>query len=285
MSATAVTATADRSVPRTIETVLRPYLFHIALASYLPILLLLDARVEQRWQQHLLGVATALFLLIATRFSTRAERRFVWAAVGFWTAVELLGSIIWGIYIYRFDNLPLYVPFGHGLIYLFGLRALRTPLAERHTRVIARTAVVIAISWALAGVTILPLLTGRVDIAGALLMPIFVYGITRSRAALFYAAVFVATSALEIIGTSLGNWYWVEIQPLTLLPQGNPPSVIAGAYCIWDSVASRLARRTRLLGAGLPIAASGPPSASTGTEPAKTGFEQVSRFWRFRGIL
>lgn len=227
---------------------LRPYLFHIALAIYLPLLLFIDANVEHRWQQHALGVTTAALLIVATRFSPARERWIVWAAVGFWALVELLGSIVWGIYIYRFNNLPLYVPFGHGLIYLFGLRAMRTPLAERYARHFQRTVVVIAVAWAVGGLTVLPLLTGRVDVAGALLMPIFVYGITRSRAAMFYAAVFVATSVLEILGTSLGNWYWVETQPLTQIPQGNPPSVIAGAYCIWDAVASRLGRRTKLLG-------------------------------------
>jgi len=225
----------------------QPYLFHIALALYLPILLLLDARVEERWQQHLLGVATAVLLIVATRFSPVSERRFIYAAVVFWTGVEILGSLVWGIYIYRFDNLPLYVPFGHGLIYLFGLRAMRTPLAERHAGTIARVAICIAVIWGIGGLTVLPLLTGRVDVAGALLLPIFVYGITRSRSAMFYAAVFIATSTLEIIGTSLGNWRWVEVQPLTHLPQGNPPSVIAGAYCIWDAVASRLARRSRFI--------------------------------------
>lgn len=228
----------------------RPYLFHIVLAIYLPMLLYADARVEERWQQHVLGALTAALLLVATRSSPMAERRLIWATVVFWTAVEALGSLIWGIYIYRFDNLPLYVPFGHGLIYLFGLRALRTPLADRHSARCAQAAVCIAVGWAVAGLTVLPLVTGRVDVAGALLMPIFVYGITRSRVAMFYVAVFAATSALEIVGTSLGNWHWIETQPLTHLPQGNPPSVIAGAYCIWDSIASRLARRTNVFGDG-----------------------------------
>jgi hypothetical protein len=257
----------------------RPYAFHVTIAVYLPVLLLLDARADHRWQQHVLGIATAGLLLFATRYSPKAERRFIWATVAFWTLVEVFGSLVWGIYIYRFDNVPLYVPFGHGLLYLFGLRAVRTPLAARHGRSLMLGAVVVAAIWALGGLTVLPLLTGRIDIAGALLMPIFIYGITRSRMVGFYAAIFVATSALEIIGTALGNWYWVETQPWTGIPQGNPPSVIAGAYCIWDSVASRLARRVPALARGLPevtrVAANPPRNVARG----------VSRFAKFRGIL
>lgn len=227
---------------------LRPYAFHLVLASYLPVLLWLDARVASPEQQHLLGVATGALLAVALLFSGWHERRVVLLAVAFWACVEVLGSIVWGIYGYRFGNLPLYVPFGHGLVYLFGLRALRTPLAARHGRLLARGCALAASAWALAGLTLLPALGGRLDVAGALLAPIFVWGILRSPRATFYAAVFVATSALELLGTGLGTWTWAETQPLTQIPQGNPPSVIAGAYCIWDAVLGRLwARGARLL--------------------------------------
>lgn len=224
----------------------RPYGFHIAVLVYLPLLLGADVRTEERWQQQLLGVLTALLLLVATRFSPVHERRFIWAAVCFWAGVEVLGSLVWGIYRYRFDNLPLYVPFGHGLIYLFGLRALRLPLSVAHALMLRNLAIVVAVGWALAGVTVLPLLTGRVDIAGATLLPFFVYGVARSKRATMYVAIFCASSTLEILGISLGNWQWVEFQPWTHLPQGNPPSVIAGAYCLWDAVIARVARLVRL---------------------------------------
>jgi hypothetical protein len=42
---------------------------------------------------------------------------------------------------------------------------------------------------------------------------------------------------LEIIGTAVGTWHWVPIDPVLGLPQGNPPSGVAAWYCLVDAVA------------------------------------------------
>ena len=39
------------------------------------------------------------------------------------TLFEVFGSLIWGGYHYRFGNIPLYVPPGHALVYVFGITA------------------------------------------------------------------------------------------------------------------------------------------------------------------
>ena len=60
----------------------------------------------------------------------------------------------------------------------------------------------------------------------------------RGRAPLVYAAAFVVTSYLELLGTALGTWAWVPHDPITgLISMGNPPSGIAGAYCVLDATA------------------------------------------------
>src|SRR2546421_178159 len=89
-------------------------------------------------------------------------------------------------------------------------------------------------AWALAGVTVLPILTGRVDVQGALCLPVFAYFLLRSPRWPLFAAVFIIVSELEIFGTSFGNWYWMPVAPWTHIPSGNPPSVIAGGYCVID---------------------------------------------------
>jgi hypothetical protein len=45
------------------------------------------------------------------------------------TVFEVIGSIIWGVYRYRLGNLPLFVPPGHGLVYLTGLRLSQSQIA------------------------------------------------------------------------------------------------------------------------------------------------------------
>lgn len=212
------------------------------MAVYIPVLLYADARTQTLTQQHLLGVVTFAFLLAALRFSPPSERRQVWVLVLIATAVEIFGSGIWGVYAYRFSNVPLFVPPGHGLIYLFALRSVRTPLMVDHGEAVCRVALVLATIWAIGGFTVGPLLLGRLDASALLLWPIFALFMWKSSSAGLYAAAFFATSALEILGTAFGNWTWVAVVPVLQLAAGNPPSVIAGAYCLMDLAAARTMR-------------------------------------------
>ena len=225
---------------------LRPYALQIVFALYIPLILFLDARVASLAEQWALGAATFLLLYVSTRHSSPEERRQVWLCVLIATGFEVLGSLVWGLYRYRFANVPLYVPPGHGLVYLFGLTAARTPLFKEHGRVVTRVALGLATAWALSGVTWLPLVTGRVDLAGALCLPIFAWFVLRSPRGAVFAAIFFCTSLLEIFGTSFGNWRWAAHAPWVGVPTGNPPSVIAGGYCVIDGtvlfVGSLLAR-------------------------------------------
>jgi hypothetical protein len=219
---------------------LQPYTFHITLALYLPILLYADTQIKTLTQQHALGLLTFAFLFVATRFSPPTERRQVWLMVGIATGVELFLSLVWGLYQYRWGNVPLFVPPGHGLLYLFALRATRTPLMIDRGRSVKHLALACATLWAVGGLSVAPLFLGRVDVFGALFLPIFVVLMRRPRA-LVYAATFFIAAELELVGTGFGNWAWANSAPVINLPAGNPPSVIAGGYCVLDAVVSKAA--------------------------------------------
>jgi hypothetical protein len=220
---------------------LRPYALQFGFALYIPFILFVDSRLTSIYEQYLLGLLTFAVLYLSTRFSAPAERRQVWLCVVVATGFEIFGSLVWGLYRYQFHNLPLYVPPGHGMVYLFGLSAARTPLFRDHGRAVTRVALGLATAWAVSGLTWLPLLTGRVDVLGALCLPIFAWFILRSPRAGVFAAIFLCTSMLEIFGTSFGNWRWAATAPYLLFPAGNPPSVIAGGYCIIDGTVLLLA--------------------------------------------
>ena len=222
---------------------LRPYAYQLFLLGYVPIGLYADAHVANVWQQDALGLLTFGVLVAATWLARPEQRRQVWLAVALATCGELYFSLVVGLYRYRLGNVPLYVPAGHGLVYLFALTAAQTPLMTAHRKLLVRAALAAASAWALAGLTLLPLVTGRLDMTGAVLWPLFMYFSLRSRQAPVYAAACLVTSLLEICGTSFGNWRWTAIAPVTGLHQGNPPSVIAGAYCVLDAVVLRLAPR------------------------------------------
>jgi hypothetical protein len=233
---------------------LRPYWLHGYLLAYIALGLLADSRVTALWQQYGLGLLTVLVLWLCSRLIPEGERRQVWLCVGVATCFEIFGSLVWGVYRYRFHNLPLYVPPGHGLVYLFGLTAARTPVLTRYPRQAAAVALAVATAWTVAGLTVLTGLTGRVDVLGALCLPLFALFLLRSPRYQLFTALFIATSWLEIIGTSVGTWAWLPIAPGTHVGSGNPPSVIAGGYCVIDGsvivlsiLLSRLTRRLRPL--------------------------------------
>ena len=221
---------------------LKPYMFHITLALYWPVLLYADAHASTLAQQHFLGIITFGYLFLATRFSPQRERRRVWTMVVLATAVEVCCSVVWGLYTYRWGNVPLFVPPGHGLLYLFALRAAHSPLMMNHGGIVKRFALAFATIWALGGLTMGPFFMERIDVMGALLLPIFAWCMRRP-SALVYAASFFITTELELLGTGFGNWGWAIAAPVTHLPAGNPPAVIAGAYCVLDSLTAKVATR------------------------------------------
>jgi hypothetical protein len=227
----------------------QPYWLHAYLLFYIPLGLFADSKVTALWQQHLLGLLTFLVLYLAALKAPREQRTQVWTCVAVATCFEIFGSLVWGVYRYRLHNLPLFVPPGHGIVYLFGLLAAQTPLVRCHGRRIAYAVLAAAGFWAVLGLTVLPIATGRIDVQGALCLPVFAYFLLRSPRWSLFAAIFVMVGVLEISGTTFGNWYWMPVAPWTHIPSGNPPSVIAGGYCVIDGsvlVAMGLAYRLGL---------------------------------------
>lgn len=226
----------------------RPYWLHLYLLIYTPLLLVADSRLPSVWPQLGLGALTFFCLWLCTqRLDDPSARLQVWLCVGVATGFEVFGSLVWGVYRYRFHNIPLYVPPGHGLVYLFGLTAAGLPVFRRHGRRAAYVVLAACTAWALAGLTILPGLTHRVDVQGALCLPVFAYAIMRSPRFALFAAIFVATTDLELAGTWSGTWTWLPVAPWDHVPSGNPPSAIAGGYSVIDgSVALVMAVLLRL---------------------------------------
>ena len=95
--------------------------YAIAFAVFVAIALPLD-RATSVLEQSALAISAWVFLAIALRLQPPALRAQVATLVVLATTLELIGSIVWGAYRYRLENLPLYVPAGHGLFYLAALR-------------------------------------------------------------------------------------------------------------------------------------------------------------------
>lgn len=220
----------------------RTHLLHAGFALYIFAVLWIDATAS-RATQHVLGGATFAFLLLASRMHTARERREMWLCVAFSTFMELLCTQLWGLYHYRLGNVPLYVPPGHGLIYLIAVGAARERITPATRKRWVGSALVVATGWAVAGLTILRGRTGRVDVHGAIYLPGWVYFLLRSPHAIGYIATFAIVAWIELVGVYLGTWHWSAVVPGLGISSGDPPSLIAGGYCFFAVVAQALSRR------------------------------------------
>jgi hypothetical protein len=190
-------------------------------------------------QQLVLSLSAWAFLAIALALQSPTVRVQVLTLVCVATALEVFGSLVWGAYRYRLGNLPLFVPAGHGLIYLAALRTASLPLLQRHAR-----RIVIAVAAAATGYTLWGLVRPPIpDLLGLVTWAIFIRFIVRGRFPVLYAVSFVLTMALELYGTGWGIWRWSPVLPGLLLPAGNPPTGIGAGYAAMDGLTRRIVGR------------------------------------------
>ena len=187
--------------------------------------------------QLLLALCTWGFLAIAFVHLTPMERAQTSVVVVVATCAEVIGSVIWGVYVYRLGNLPLFVPPGHGLVYLTGLRFSQLPLFAARPKLLIRAAIATVSAWAVLGLVAM----GHPDVAGAVGAALLVLFLVRGRMPSVYAGVFFVVAFLEIYGTAVGTWTWQQWIPGIGVPDGNPPSGAASGYVFFDIAALALA--------------------------------------------
>jgi hypothetical protein len=205
-----------------------PRFYAAAGPAYLAALLAVDTQVGFGGQLAL-GALTWIVLVAALRPLAPLARAQALGVVCFATVGEVTGSLVWGVYHYRLHNLPLFIPPAHGVVYLGGLALTRVVPARR----LVAAAAAGSIGWGVAGLTVLP----RLDVAGAIGVPLLCVFLWRSRARATYAAVFLVVAALELYGTSIGTWRWARMLPGLGIADGNPPSGVASGYVWFDVMA------------------------------------------------
>jgi hypothetical protein len=180
--------------------------------------------------QRMLGAVTWLVLVVALVRVAPIVRMQAVVVVAVATVVEFVFSPTLHVYTYRFHNVPMYVPPGHGLVYLSAFALGNSRFVARRLRACSALALVVGGGWAAYGL----LVASRQDVLGAfwyLCLVLFVmFGPSRA----VYVGAFVWVSYLELVGTGFGNWAWATRDPTGWVPIGNPPSGAAGGYGWFD---------------------------------------------------
>ena len=212
--------------------------------------LVLDQKLEF-WGQALTDIVVwAVFLHYLLR-APLAEQESLVACVLYATFGEIFLSLGWGLYTYRLDNIPLFVPPGHALLFMLG--ALLAPhLTDRLTWAVPLASTPFVLALCVTGI----------DTLGAPLFAIFLLCMIFGPAKKLYATMFVLSLAMEIEGTWLGNWTWSPHVPWLGLSTINPPLAAGAFYCALDLLvtATRTARdRRRVAAPELASARAGQP--------------------------
>jgi hypothetical protein len=208
----------------------------LVVVGWITAVLILDAD-SSRWLQRVLGLATWVVLAAILRRESPLVRMQTAVVVVFASVVEYTFSPLLEVYVYRFDNVPMYVPPGHGLVYLAALAIGRTVFVSRHMKRCVAAVLVIGGAYAAYGL----LLAERSDVLGAFwfgcLAAFLCWGPSRG----LYVGAAIVVTYLEIVGTALGTWTWQTTDPTGLVSIGNPPSGASGGYGWFDLAALMLA--------------------------------------------
>ena len=176
--------------------------------------------------QTMIGLIVWLTLFSVLSDVDRDTRFALMACLVIATVGEIVLSLGWGLYTYRLDNIPLFVPPGHVLLLLLGLSLARR-MTEGAALAIIGCAGVYSLLVAAAGIDTLGVLLFGVLAAASLAMP---------QQRRLYASTFVLALVLELWGTWLGNWSWAREVPGMLLVTTNPPVAAGAFYCALDAL-------------------------------------------------
>ncbi len=207
-------------------------------ADAVPLSVLSGLGVGELARQLVLGVATWAMLGYLLSRESALVRVQTLLVVVFASIIEYTFSPLLEAYVYRIGTVPMFVPPGHGMVYLAALALGRSRVVRAHPAFFVWATVLVGGAWAVHGL----FLAERQDVLGAFwylcLLGFLVWG----RAQLLYVGAFVVVTYLELLGTELNTWVWQETDPvLGVISQGNPPSGAAGGYGWFDLYATLLA--------------------------------------------
>lgn len=223
----------------------------LSVLLWLPLVLWIDSpRVAEsfplnQWLAN--GLTITYFFWLYTTASARL-RKLMLIGVFIATAGEVFFALVVGMYEYRLENVPIYVPPGHTIIYAAVYLFSREPWVRRNPIFVRNIFVTVGSAFSFFW------LWWANDVYGFICFVVFMSIVALNKdSRLFFPIMYVLVLYLELLGTSFGNWYWhsILLNKYELIPSGNPPSGISVFYfgfdigCLGFYMLSNLKRRAR----------------------------------------
>ena len=188
---------------------------------------------ESQWFANVLMIV--IFSIVFWKVSPRIRELMIYAVIIGYVG-EYLFSVGLGMYTYRLENVPHYIPMGHALVYIGVLYFTKTSYVKLNARLLEKVFTAIIIVYAAA------FLAFKNDVFGFVLTVLTLWILrTKPRERLFYLTMYLSIVFLEITGTSYECWKWpaTTFDYFSFLPSANPPSGISFFYfgldlgCLW----------------------------------------------------
>jgi hypothetical protein len=181
--------------------------------------------------QHFATVALLIgFVLVFLRSAARIREQMLYAvAIGF--VGEHLFSVALGMYTYRLENVPLYIPLGHAIVYIAVIYFCKKSVVKKHSKFLEKLFSAFVVVYAAA------FLIFANDVFGFVMSMLVLFLLrNKPRERLFYLGMYIVVAFLEIVGTSYGCWYWPDtaFDKIPFLKSANPPSGISLFYFLLD---------------------------------------------------
>lgn len=170
------------------------------------------------------------FVIVFWQVNSRIKEQMI-SAVIIAVLGEYLFSIALGMYTYRLENVPHYVPPGHALVYVAVLYFSKASSILKYRKQVELFFSIFIFIYASV------FLIFKNDVFG-FVMTIATLIILRNkpRERLFYLTMYITVAYLEIIGTNYLCWKWPATAwgVFDFLPSHNPPSGISLFYFLLD---------------------------------------------------
>lgn len=179
---------------------------------------------HSQWINNVLVIG--VFVYFFYKGTSRTKEQLIYAFL-----IGIIGEHIFslglGMYSYRLDNIPHYVPFGHAVVFLGVYFFSRKSIVRKKHKEIELFLSIYIIVYAVL------FLIFKGDVFG-FVMTILVFLSLRKHPneRLFYLTMYAMVVCVEIVGTSLNCWVWPKLafDTFSFLPSANPPSGICLFY-------------------------------------------------------
>jgi hypothetical protein len=201
---------------------------YIFLGLFLDSLYVAENYCDLQWFANIIMVI--VFSITLLNVTPRIREQLVYAVlVGF--VGEYLFSLGMGMYTYRLENIPHYIPMGHALVYAGVLYFTKTVFSKNNMNILEKIVTVFIFLYAAL------FLIFKNDVFGFVLTIATLLILRKQkRERLFYVTMYLAVAFLEIVGTSFECWWWPTTawDVIPFLPSHNPPSGISFFYFLLD---------------------------------------------------